>query len=44
VRRVYGVVGDSLNAFTDALRRQKEVEWVHMRHEAAALPPVLKPT
>jgi len=27
VRRVYGVVGDSLNGFTDALRRQKEIQW-----------------
>jgi len=36
VRRVYGVVGDSLNGFTDALRRQKEIQWVHMRHEEAA--------
>jgi pyruvate dehydrogenase (quinone) len=30
VKRVYGVVGDSLNGFTDALRRLKSVEWVHM--------------
>ncbi len=36
VRRVYGVVGDSLNGFTDALRREKEIQWVHMRHEEAA--------
>jgi pyruvate dehydrogenase (quinone) len=36
VKRVYGVVGDSLNGLTDALRRQKAVEWVHVRHEEAA--------
>ena len=36
VKRVYGVVGDSLNGFTDALRRHKDVEWVHMRHEEGA--------
>jgi pyruvate dehydrogenase (quinone) len=36
VRRVYGVVGDSLNGFTDALRRQQDIQWVHMRHEEAA--------
>jgi pyruvate dehydrogenase (quinone) len=36
VRRIYGVVGDSLNGFTDSLRRQKAIEWVHMRHEEAA--------
>jgi pyruvate dehydrogenase (quinone) len=33
VKRVYGVVGDSLNGFTDALRRMKTIEWIHMRHE-----------
>jgi pyruvate dehydrogenase (quinone) len=33
VKRVYGVVGDSLNGFTDALRRLKTIEWIHMRHE-----------
>src|SRR5262245_15295050 len=36
VRRVYGVVGDSLNGFTDALRRIKSIDWIHMRHEEAA--------
>ena len=36
VRRIYGVVGDSLNGFTDALRRQGEIEWIHMRHEEGA--------
>jgi thiamine pyrophosphate-dependent acetolactate synthase large subunit-like protein len=36
VQRIYGVVGDSLNGFTDSLRRQKAIEWVHMRHEEAA--------
>src|ERR1700723_1205758 len=33
VKRVYGVVGDSLNGFTEALRRLKTIEWIHMRHE-----------
>jgi pyruvate dehydrogenase (quinone) len=36
VKRIYGVVGDSLNGFTDALRRQKKIEWLHMRHEEGA--------
>ncbi len=36
VKRVYGVVGDSLNGFTDALRRLKSIDWVHMRHEESA--------
>jgi pyruvate dehydrogenase (quinone) len=36
VKRVYGVVGDSLNGFTDSLRRLEDIEWVHMRHEEGA--------
>jgi pyruvate dehydrogenase (quinone) len=36
VRRVYGVPGDSLNGFTDAIRRQDEISWEHVRHEEAA--------
>ena len=35
VSRVYGVSGDSLNAFTDAIRTNKGLEWVHVRHEEA---------
>ena len=35
VKRIYGVAGDSLNGFTDSLRRMKEIDWVHMRHEEA---------
>jgi pyruvate dehydrogenase (quinone) len=33
VKRIYGIVGDSLNGLTDALRRQGKIEWVHVRHE-----------
>ena len=36
VERVYGVSGDSLNAITDSIRRQKQIQWIHMRHEEAA--------
>jgi len=36
VKRVYGIVGDSLNGITDALRRQREIEWMHVRHEEVA--------
>ena len=36
VRRVWGIPGDSLNAFTDALRRDGGIRWLHMRHEEAA--------
>src|ERR1700677_728039 len=36
VERVYGVSGDSLNGITDAIRKQKGIQWIHMRHEEAA--------
>jgi pyruvate dehydrogenase (quinone) len=36
VRRVYGLPGDSLNGLTDALRRNGNLAWEHVRHEEAA--------
>ena len=36
VKRIYGVVGDSLNGLADALRRQGKIEWIHVRHEEVA--------
>jgi pyruvate dehydrogenase (quinone) len=36
VQRLYGVVGDSLNPAVDAVRRNRSIEWVHVRHEEAA--------
>src|SRR5438132_13555317 len=36
VKRIYGIVGDSLNGLTDSIRRQGKIEWVHMRHEEVA--------
>src|SRR5277367_5163282 len=36
VQRVYGLPGDSLNGFTDALRRDGTVEWQNVRHEENA--------
>jgi len=36
VKRIYGLVGDSLNGLTDAFRRQRKIEWVHVRHEETA--------
>src|SRR6266436_787205 len=36
VRRIYGIVGDSLNGLTDAIRRQGKIEWIHVRHEEVA--------
>lgn len=35
VRHVFGVVGDALNSFTDALAREERVRWVGVRHEEA---------
>ncbi|MEI3849315.1 MULTISPECIES: ubiquinone-dependent pyruvate dehydrogenase [unclassified Microbacterium] len=36
VTRVYGIPGDSLNGFTDALRKDGTIRWVHVRHEESA--------
>lgn len=36
VARIYGVVGDSLNGMTEALRDSDRITWVHVRHEEAA--------
>lgn len=36
VRRVYGLPGDSLNGFTDAIRRSGDISWEHVRHEESA--------
>ncbi|GGZ06538.1 pyruvate dehydrogenase [Streptomyces olivaceoviridis] len=36
VRRMYGVVGDSLNPVVDAVRRHADVEWIQVRHEEVA--------
>src|SRR5271169_1822384 len=36
VKRIYGVVGDSLNGLTDSIRRQGKIEWLHVRHEEVA--------
>ncbi|WP_417277350.1 thiamine pyrophosphate-dependent enzyme [Castellaniella sp.] len=33
-QRCYGVVGDTINHFTDAIRRS-DLRWVHVRHEEA---------
>jgi pyruvate dehydrogenase (quinone) len=36
VKRIYGIVGDSLNGLTDSLRSQGKIEWIHVRHEEVA--------
>src|ERR1700728_211735 len=36
VSQVFGIVGDALNPFTDAIRREKRVKWLGVRHEEGA--------
>ncbi len=36
VRQIFGIVGDALNPFTDAIRRQSRIEWIGVRHEEGA--------
>ncbi|SEJ90408.1 pyruvate dehydrogenase (quinone) [Sphingobium sp. AP50] len=36
VKRIYGIVGDSLNGFTDSIRRKGGIDWLHVRHEEVA--------
>lgn len=36
VTQVFGVVGDALNPFTDAIRRDKRISWIGVRHEEGA--------
>lgn len=33
VKRCYGIIGDALNPVIDALRRNRHIEFVHVRHE-----------
>ncbi|HMD38350.1 MAG TPA: ubiquinone-dependent pyruvate dehydrogenase [Candidatus Acidoferrum sp.] len=36
VERIYGLSGDSLNGITEAIRIQKKIQWIHLRHEETA--------
>ncbi|MGW0965688.1 pyruvate dehydrogenase [Streptomyces sp. NPDC002516] len=36
VKRLYGVVGDSLNPVVDAIRREAAIDWIQVRHEETA--------
>jgi pyruvate dehydrogenase (quinone) len=36
VKRMYGLVGDSLNGVTDSIRVRKDLQWVPVRHEETA--------
>ena len=33
IKHIYAVTGDSLNHVNDAIRRQDNIKWVHVRHE-----------
>src|ERR1700744_3412655 len=33
VKRIYGVVGDSLNGILEEIGKNKAIEWIPMRHE-----------
>jgi pyruvate dehydrogenase (quinone) len=35
VKRVYGVVGDSLNGILEEMGKRKEIQWIMVRHEEA---------
>ncbi|SNS82422.1 ubiquinone-dependent pyruvate dehydrogenase [Pseudomonas segetis] len=36
IKRIYGVVGDSLNGLIDVVQRRGDIQWVHVRHEEVA--------
>src|SRR4030081_674299 len=36
VKRIYGIVGNTLNGLTAPIRRQGKIEWMHVRHEEVA--------
>jgi pyruvate dehydrogenase (quinone) len=36
VQRIYGLVGDSLNGITEALRGRDKIQWIAVRHEEVA--------
>lgn len=36
IRQVFGLTGDALNHFVDAIRKQEKVEWITVRHEETA--------
>lgn len=33
IKRIYAVTGDSLNEVNDAVRKDKDLQWIHVRHE-----------
>jgi hypothetical protein len=42
VKRIYGVVVDSLNGISDSLRRSGKIDWIHvLAHDGPALADVV---
>jgi pyruvate dehydrogenase (quinone) len=35
IKRIYAITGDSLNEFNDAVRKNPDLEWIHVRNEEA---------
>src|SRR5277367_4632253 len=35
IKRIYAITGDSLNELNDAVRRNPELKWIHVRNEEA---------
>ncbi|QEM03742.1 ubiquinone-dependent pyruvate dehydrogenase [Mucilaginibacter rubeus] len=35
IKRIYSVTGDSLNEFNNAVRKDGNIQWIHVRHEEA---------
>lgn len=35
IKRIYAVTGDSLNELNDAVRKNPDIRWIHVRHEEA---------
>ncbi|MCF0054237.1 thiamine pyrophosphate-dependent enzyme [Dyadobacter sp. CY356] len=35
IKRIYAVTGDSLNELNDAVRKNPDIKWIHVRHEEA---------
>ncbi|MCL9781653.1 thiamine pyrophosphate-binding protein [Vibrio sp. S4M6] len=36
VKQIFGITGDAMNAFTDAIRRNGNIQWYTVRHEETA--------
>ncbi len=36
VKRIYGIVGDSLNGLLEGIRKSKAIQWIGVRHEETA--------